>query len=195
MKIEDLYQMVLSKLGHIKEDESKLSRVFILLEQMDVDGGEEEIVGVDVEDGEEYRSLVMQIADALNDGFVCFVNPQTLEMEPVDCKGYYDAIEIAEQNEDMMDEYDLDFTKWDGYIRLQPFGREELRTAMGKFALEIDDPKLAEKLQNALEANKPLRKMLDMIRDADKWLVWQVFKKQEIINYVKGELADTDLPM
>ncbi|MCD7914261.1 MAG: hypothetical protein LUG96_02640 [Tannerellaceae bacterium] len=194
MKTEDLYQMVLSKLGHIKEDEDKLSRVFILLEEMDVNGEEEEIVGVQIEDKEDYRSLVMQIADALNDGFVCFLNPETLEIEPVDCKGYYDAIEIAEQNEDMMDEYGLDFTQWDGFIRFEPFGREDLRSAMEKFAGETDDEELAKKLQDALEANKPFRKMLDVIRHANQWDVWQVFKKQEIINYVKSGLADVDMP-
>lgn len=65
---------------------------------------------------------------------------------------------------------------------------------MEDFAEEIDDPELSRKLTDKLEANAPLRDMLKIIRHAGKEDVWNVFKKQEIINYVKGELADTELP-
>ncbi|MCD7938029.1 MAG: hypothetical protein LUG98_14325 [Tannerellaceae bacterium] len=194
MKTNELYQTVLSKLGHIKDEEEKLSRVYILLEEMEAGTPDEEIVSVDVHNREEYRELVMEIADALNEEFICFVNPETLEFEQVDCKAWFNPEEIAEQNEDMLDEYLLDYIKWDDYIRLDPFNREDLRRVMEKFAEDIDDPKLAKTLQNYLEEDRPLRYMLQKIRDAEKEDVWNVFKKQEIINYVKGELAETELP-
>lgn len=194
MRTDELYQMVLSKLGHIKDDEAKLSSVFILLEELEDGNQPGEIVSAEIEDGEEYKNVVMQIADALNDGFICFFNPETLEIEQVDCKAWFHPVEIAEQNDDMLDEYGLDYLKWNDYLRFDPFDREDLRIAMEDFAEEIDDPELSRKLTDKLEANAPLRDMLKIIRHAGKEDVWNVFKKQEIINYVKGELADTELP-
>ncbi len=194
MKTNELYQMVLTRLGHIKEDESKLAEVYVLLEQIGAGSTEEEILSADIDNGEEYRDIVMQIADAVNDGYVCFFNPETLEIEQIDRETWVDPVEIVEQNEDLMDEYQLDFAKWDNYIRFEPFRKDDLLRIVEKFATQIDDPSLAQKLENALEAEKGIHKLTQLIRDANKEDAWNVFKKQEIINYVKGELAETELP-
>ncbi len=66
-------------------------------------------------------------------------------------------MEIAEQNEDMLDEFALDYIKWDEYIRFDPFGRRSYGQLWRSFAVEIDDEKLGEKLQNEMELNRPLR--------------------------------------
>ncbi|MCC8142683.1 MAG: hypothetical protein LUD02_14990 [Tannerellaceae bacterium] len=182
------------RLGHIKDDQAKLSEVYILLEQMDAGSTEEEIVSADIDSAEEYRDIVMQIADAVNDGYVCYFNPDTLEIEQIDSKTWIDPEEIAEQNEDLMDEFQLDHVKWDNIIRFEPFRKDDMERILEKFAEQIDDPSLSKKLENALEADKGIHKLTQIIRDAGKEDVWNVFKKQEIINYVKGELAETELP-
>ncbi|MCC8186539.1 MAG: hypothetical protein LIP08_03230 [Bacteroides sp.] len=191
MKTKELYKEVSSMLYLIRNDEKKLSQVFNLLEELDAGTPSHEIPSPGSSD---YSSIVMQIADAVNEGYICFFNPDTEEIEQVACEGYFDYVEIAEQNEDMIDEFDLNYMNWDHYIRIDPLQKEDLRLIMEKYVNEMDDNKLSAQLRNVLETDQPLRNFLKKLKEAAKEDVWNVFKKQEIINYVKERLAEVELP-
>ncbi|MCD8261298.1 MAG: hypothetical protein LUD15_07250 [Bacteroides sp.] len=69
MNTKDLYQEIVEMLSRIRNDQGKLARVFNVLEELNAGLPLQEIQPSDRRD---YSSIVMQIADAINEGFICF---------------------------------------------------------------------------------------------------------------------------
>jgi hypothetical protein len=186
MRTEELYQYILEKLYNIKDDKVKLTHLLNWLDEEDLD----EINGyVPGEIPEEYKSIISQITDALNKGFVCFLNPYTFEIEQVQGKGIFDYEEYEEQNEDMIDEYGLNYIKWDDYIKFEPFDRTELLGKMEKFVFRSGDNKLKQQLGTDIEEERPIFRCMKVFEKAGRMEDWLSFKRAEAEAYVMNRLA------
>lgn len=141
----------------------------------------------------EYESVVEQITEAIYNGFVCYLNPDTLEIEQVSEDDSYNlpGAEYAELNEDMMDEYDLNYIKWDAYIRLEPFGRDDLINRIDQFIINMDDEKLKNQLEDFEDKEELLSEFPSILERTEHTLDWNMFYRNEIESYVKSQIIDT----
>lgn len=189
MKAEALYIEVINKLSQIRNDEEKLrvilERVNHVLEEVKQEGTPKIPA--------EYESIVTQIAESLWNGFICFLNPETLEIEQVADEGYYGFTEAEydEQNEDMVDEYGLTYPEWDRYVRFEPFGRNDLLNRIDQFIQDLGDEPLRTQLGDFSDTEELIRQFPEILERTGYTRDWTIFLKSEIEVYVKDQLIDT----
>ena len=141
----------------------------------------------------EYESVVEQITEAVYNGFVCYLNPDTLEIEQVSEEGFYNlpGAEYAELNEDMIDEYGLNYMNWDTYIRLEPFSRNDIINRIDQFIKNMDDETLKNQLEEFEDKEELLRQFPSILERTGHTLDWDMFYRNEIESYVKSQVMDT----
>lgn len=187
-----LYRDIQSMLTIIKDDEKKLMAVLTCLEDQ-ILGDENPKKEDEILPGCE--STVQQIADALYNGFVCYLNPETLEIEQIAQDTYFDADSISEQNDDMLDEYALDFMKWDSYIKFEPPGPNELLVMMEKYVSQLQDSLIGSRLVSALDDLTPVTSFQKMVTECGQEDDWMDFRRQETATYVNGILMEQLYPL
>lgn len=160
-----------------------------------IDGlGEEiEISQPSEEIPEEYLSIISQITDAVNNGFIVYFNPDTLEIEQISGEGDYEpaGIEYSEQNEDMIDEFGLNYTEWDNFIRFEPFGRDDVLSRIDIFVNRMDNPDLNSKLEKYIDRDELLERFPSILEKTDYREDWDTYKREEIESYVRSQVVGT----
>lgn len=187
MKSEELYVDIIGMLSLIDNDEEKLMAVLNFLENQILNDG---INPKNNELPEEYRSTILQIAHAIERGFVCYLNPDTLEIEQVENRGIFENEAYNEQNEDLLDEYDLSNAKWDDRIKFEPLDSNDVLLIMQKFVTQLNDEGLSRKLESVLGEENPVTKFRRIIEKSDKRSAWKAYRDQATIDYVKTRLLD-----
>jgi uncharacterized UPF0160 family protein len=187
MNADKLYEDILKLLALIKDDEEKLTIVLSYLEKQILN---EYQVEKKMTLPEKYKNTILQIADAIDTGIVCFLNPDTMEIEQVQNSTIFDLEEYKEQNDDMLDEFGMNYQNWDNYIKFEPLERDEVYRIMENFTSETDDTKLAGKLEDALSSPQPEPEFIRVISQYGKNTQWVKYKKQQTINRVKTQLLN-----
>jgi len=141
----------------------------------------------------EYTSIVEQITEAVYNGYVCYLNPETLEIEQAADEGTLGMSdsEYAEQNEDMIDEFGLNYTQWDSYIRFEPFSRDDMMNRVDDFINNMDDQKLKSQLDDFLDEEELFNQFPDILERTGHTIDWNVFLRNEIESYVKSQVSET----
>ncbi|MDR0744298.1 MAG: hypothetical protein LBF05_08090 [Tannerella sp.] len=187
MKTEDIYIEIVEKLSQLKEDREALIETLNFLETKMADRNREE-------NSEnippKYEEAVAQITESLNNGFTCFLNPETLEIELASNSGLYglSETEYDEQNDDMVDEFDLDYPGWDSYIRFEPFGRNDMLNMMEKYVSLLHDDNLRSQLENISDKEELVAQFDEMMQRTENSEDWNGFRKREIERYVRNQL-------
>lgn len=180
MKPNELLDQILPILHSVKDDEEKLQQILdFLLEEIYEEPDDEEIVIP-----EKYQKLVHDIAESIDCGLVCFINPETLEMEDVP-KSFLEErflTEIDDEEED--DELDLQHKNWEKCISVEPPESRESFGIMENFIDEVDDKNLQRKLVNALERRHPFANFKNTIENSDYRKKWFAFKQSKLEEYV-----------
>lgn len=190
MNTEDIYIDIVGKLSLIKDDKVRLTEVLNFLENQTLKGLNKEDTP---EIPEDYESIVNQITEAVNNGFICFFNPDTLEIEQAADTGFYGftGTEFAEQNEDIVDEYGLNYTQWDRYIRFEPFGRNDLINRIDQFVNQLNDQNLKSQLEN-IEDKEELFNQFNEIMERTGYIDdWNLYRRDEAESYVKSKLISS----
>lgn len=179
MKTDELLNQILPILHSVKEDEEKLQQILdFLLEEIYEEPDDE------VEIPEKYRELVSKIAEAIDCGMICFVDPATLEMEDVPKSVLEERFftELDEEDED--DELDLKHKNWEKCISVEPPESGESFAIMKDFVQEIDDKNLKRQLINALQNRRPFANFKNLIENSKFRKQWFAFKQKELEKYV-----------
>lgn len=180
MKTDDLLHQILPILHSVKDDEEKLQQILdFLLEEIYEEPEDEEFVIP-----EKYRELVRKTAEAIDCGMVCFINPATLEMEDVPKSLLEERFFTENDDEDEEDEFDLQHTKWEKCISVEPPESRESFEIMENFIDEVDDKYLQKKLVNALERRHPFANFKNTIENSDYRKAWFAFKQSKLEEYV-----------
>lgn len=187
MEPKFLYEDILGMLTIIKDDEKKLIEVLTCLEN--------QILGTENRKKKnaispEYRETIMQIATALENDFVCYLNPDTLEIEQLPRSTVFNMDDYEEQNDDMIDEFDMNYMKWDNYIKFEPPGPNELLIMMEKYVSQLKDSRIGSKLVTALDKINPVSSFIKVINASSQKEDWEEFRQQETINYVNDTLTN-----
>lgn len=187
MKTEEIYDDIVGKLSHIRQNREKLIEVLNFLETKTADDA-----GRNAEDNipPEYADIIMQITEALDDGFVCFLNPETLEVEQASNSGLFGVSETEydEQNDDMVDEFGLDYPEWRAYVRFEPFGRNDLLNVMEGYVEQLQDDTLRTQLENLSDKEELVTEFDEIMERTGNTENWNSFRKKEIGNYVTSHL-------
>lgn len=187
MRSKDKYKNLVEELSPLMDSDEKITEA---LRRMD----EQELEELDRRNGNEvphrYKSIVGQITEAVYNGFICFLNPETLEFEQASCKGYYEFVgsEVDELNDDMIDEQGLTYTEWDSYIRFEPFGRNDSLDRIEKFVDGLNNNELKLQLENLTDKEELYRSFRGIMERTGLLEAWNSFRRKEIENYVKNKL-------
>jgi len=187
MDTEKLYQDTLGLLSLIKNDENRLLEVLNLLENLQLNKYH---TGSPLEVPDEYKNSIMQIGEALENHFICFLNPETFEIEQVDCSAYFQSEDFEEQNDDRLGEFDLNYMEWNDYIRFEPLNFNETYLVMEKYVAQRRDEELTRSLEDSLSDEKPVTGFLRIIEENNQMENWLAYKKQAIVEYVTTRLLN-----
>lgn len=193
MNAQQLLNEILPILHSVKEDKEKLQKILdFLLEEIFEEPEENE-----PEIPEKFRKLVHDVAENIDCGLVCFINPETLEVEEipkemVDGLSYF-SINPELENEEDEDDEDEDEQKflhedWENCITVEPRESSESFKIMERFVDEVNDKSLKNKLVNALNNRKPFANFKNIVESSNYRKEWFAFKQHQLEIMVWEEL-------
>jgi len=187
MNAQQLLNEILPILHSVKEDKEKLQKILdFLLEEI-----YEEPEDIEPEIPEKYRELVHTVAENIDCGLVCFINPETLEVEEIP-KGMLDGFsdfsinrEFGDEDDDDDDDDDDDEQKflhddWETYITVEPRESGESFKIMEKFVGEVNEKNLKNKLINALSNRRPFANFKNIVESSNYRKEWFAFKQRQL---------------
>jgi hypothetical protein len=135
-----------------------------------------------------FLEMVPKIADKIDSGFVCYLNPETLEMEEIP-KHLFDDPKMFdfETGEPLLPE-EWEFSKWESYFVINPPDSDDSQLLMFEFDESIEDEKFSEKLFKILDQRKPFKKFKTFILNSAYREDWLAFKIQWMEKYVKDQI-------
>ena len=183
---EIIPRYIVEMLMSIKNDEKKLLKVLNFIEDEILEKNEDKD---ELEMTEEFKTIIPQITEALENGFIVYLNPETMEMEQIQNKTVAFLDEFEELNDDRMDEYELEYVKWDNYIKFEPLNYQDTATLTEDFVLQLSDTKLASELEDALTIEESMDEFCNIIeRSAKTSQEWKNFKQKVTEDYIKNQL-------
>lgn len=192
--MSDTLNQVLGIIRSVMDDEEKLEKILDFLLTEISDDEEESFPGIDLP--EKYQSVVNSIAQNIDAGMVCFLNPDTLETDtyPVEVLSEIDAFESEESRERMQDLYgwdELKFLDWETTIEFSPLPSHESFRIMEAFAERLnEDKKTQSQLIDALNRRKPFANFNHIIHNSDWRESWFDFKQKWMENEVAIQLKE-----
>ncbi len=186
----DITQMLIP----IKNDKNKLLRVLNFLENEIIEKNEDKDECEVVRD---YQPLITEIIESVENGFTVYLNPETMQIDQVEESTIFDMEEFEEQNDDLLDEYEMDYMRWDNYIKFEPFTPDDYNMLMEDFIHSLDDISLANELEDILSIEESYDEFYKIINTSDiNREKWENFKKKTLENNVRsqllGELKDLE---
>lgn len=179
MTKRELLDEILQILHTVKEDKNKLQQIFRFFNDEIYEKPEE------IEIPEKYKKVVSEIADSIDAGLVCYLNPETLETEEIPKNMLNDPNEFEEITGDTLDSRNLKHNEWKNCITFEPLESHESFKIMEQFADNMDDIKFHEKLINILNRRKPFANFKAIIDNSLYRQNWFDFKTQWLENHVK----------
>lgn len=126
-----------------------------------------------------YRELIKNIAASNDGGLVCFINPDTGEMEDALPEWLEDPGELEDAvNQDWDEMYS--FEKWERLIRIEPPDSHESFRIMEDFTEYEVSGHFQNQLINALGRNKPFRNFEDLVTQSKYKQDWFDYKQQRL---------------
>lgn len=182
MNADKLLDEILGILRLVREDRDKLQKILTFMEEEIYEEPEEE----EIEIPEKYKEIVPKIADSIDAGFVCFLNPDTLEMEEIPKLFMEDQFEEEEEEEEESDEtMDSKHYDWQNCITFEPLESSESFKIMEHFTDQLPDEKLQNKLINALNHRRPFANFKFVIDGSSYRQNWFDFKQRWLERHVK----------
>lgn len=187
MNKEDLLQNILNILNQVKDDKEKLQYIynFFIENIYEDDRGEEKL-----KIPEKFKVLIHNIAESIDSGFVCYLNPDTMKYVKVPCE-FYDGFYL-EDDDDIWQEELKKVDNWDKKIKIEPLKSHESFKIMEGFVDKIPDDILKNKLLNALERRKPFANFKNLIDYSDFRQEWFKFKQLYIEEFIYDLLKEED---
>ena len=187
MNKDEILGQILSILHTVKEDKQQLQKILDFLMHKIYQDPEGEF---DIPD--KYRKLIHDIADNINAGFICFVNPDTLEMEMVSKDLISDPEEYELTTGDKWED-SFKHDDWKKCITIEPPESGESFRIMEQFANEVDNQNLQNQLFYALSHAKPFANFKNIVENSSLREQWFEFKKLKLEAYVWEQLQN-ELP-
>ena len=149
---------------------------------------------------------IEKIAESIDAGFTCHINPDTGEMEETrdygDDFNYIDDVDDEEEYEEFLEsepEWQKEMRKdikeqtaridsWDRCITIEQPDSSEAFRFMAEFVEEIIPESEQKMFWKALQRKSPFANFNDLIHDSEYLEDWYEFKKKKLMEYVREEL-------
>jgi hypothetical protein len=132
--------------------------------------------------------LISSLADSLNAGLTCYLNPDSLEVIEVP-KALFDDFD-SENLEDFQSDLDRVESEWDNCITIEPPEPFESFKFMEQFArYEVQDKSIQERLIFALSNGKPFRNFKNIVESSSCRQQWFDFHQLCLEEYVRDQLT------
>lgn len=129
------------------------------------------------------EKVINEIAGLIDCGLICFLNPETLEIETIMGNSYYDDYS------DMRDEIFSRIDNWPKCIEIVPPESWEGFKIMEKFTLSFPETSIIrQRLLNALDRKEPFSHFKEIIETSEYKSLWFEFKHKELIELVRNQL-------
>jgi hypothetical protein len=186
MKKDVLLQNILVLLHQVKDDEARLDEIYNFLSDL-IEDEEEEFIDIP----EKFQLLVKNIAESIDVGEVCYINPDTLEVVEIPKElldgGFWDGDESIWESE-------LDKTSlWESKITVEPLRPQESYRIMELFTDNLSDPGFQNKLHIALGQKKPFAHFKNLIDNSVFRQEWFSFKQEYLERYVAAKFIENKL--
>lgn len=131
--------------------------------------------------------LIKEIAEQIDMGMICFLNPDTLELESAMGESYIYG-DGEEFNQEIYDKVN----KWEKCIRIDPLESYDSFKIMERFIEYCipDKDRLKERLWNAISGRKPFRQFKFLIDNSQYRQNWFDFKQEELEKAVRAQLEE-----
>lgn len=194
MKANELLDEILIMLRSFKGNREQLEKLhqFMLNELYTEEDTASEAIFIP----ERYKSLVKNVADSLTVGFVCYINPATMEEidipQSIVDNMIFDEEDNEEEEEDNLFYEDLKRIDrdWEKTIVINPPESRESFSFMEQFVNSLQESRLSKMLSEALSGRKPFRHFNHLIHQSDEREAWFAFRQKCLENYVAGILAE-----
>lgn len=187
MNAQQLLNEILPILHSVKEDKEKLQKILDFLLKEIYEGPEEE----EIEIPEKYGKLVHDVAEYIDCGLVCFINPETLELEQIP-KGMLDEFSDFSLNPELDDEEEEEqkflHDEWESCISVEPRESSESFKIMERFVDKVNDNNLRNRLVYALNNKKPFAHFKNIVESSSYRNEWFAFKQKQLEWLVWDEL-------
>ena len=185
MNSNNLLDEILQIIHAVKDDTRELQKILeflqenIIIEEQDDDDDDEFTLP------SRYDKIIKSIAGSIDAGLVCFLNPDTLEIEEIP-QGLFDDPEETEMQTGLsINELDLKYPEWEKRICIEPLESDESFKIMEKFVQTLSNDKHKNKLSDALQNKKPFAKFKQDIYNTPYRQDWFDFKDNWLQRYVK----------
>ncbi len=178
MNTKKLMDEILAILTSIQNDENKLKLVHDFMMKEIYEESEPEEIPV------KYKKVVFEIAGNLLIGFMCFFNPETLEVESVPQKMISDPEEYEMITREKYTDAEMKHLQWQKYIEVEPMESHQSFKVMEYFIGEVDDNNLQNKLINALNRRKPFANFKYIVETSKYRQQWFDFRQKQWEIYV-----------
>ncbi|MBG0782209.1 MAG: hypothetical protein H0S84_08070 [Bacteroidales bacterium] len=137
---------------------------------------------------EKFAELVNPIAQAIDAGFICYLNPETMEMEEIP-KQLIDDPQAYEMSTGINpEEEELKHETWDTCYVFEPLDSGESFKIMEHFVHRMEDEILQEELFYVLAHRKPFANFKALIDNSDYGERWFSFKMNWLKDYVRSKI-------
>lgn len=182
MNNNQLLQEILAALKTIQEDRPKLEKLHqFVFEEIYEEPEAEEIPA-------KYKKTVHEIADSLQAGLICFLNPDNLEVESIPERLAYDPEEFEMSTGETFESAGINHENWPRCVEIEPMDSHESFQIMEYFIDEISDKNLQEKVIKALNKPKPFANFKRLVEYSDYRQQWFDFRMKQYEYYVWNDI-------
>ncbi|MDD4426165.1 MAG: hypothetical protein PHS40_09595 [Mariniphaga sp.] len=140
---------------------------------------------------ERFEKHITEIADSIDAGLICYLNPETLEMEDIpqmlmNDPEEFEAITTGTHQEDE----EFQHEKWDEYYKFEPLESHESFQIMESFADSLKNESLQNQLYYALNHSRPFANFKAIIQNSKERQNWFNFKKEFLKQHVRRLIRD-----
>lgn len=189
--MNNLFDQILRIIEEVQDDEQQMQQILdYLLSEVDL----EKYKPIN-QLPEKYRPVVNEIAQYMDMGMICYLNPDSVKLSFIPQELFID-IERSDNVEEIKKQLDelhgwqiVDFLDWDNLIEFQPFTSYQSFQTMEKFTHNLpNDEKLRPRLIYALQNRKPFANFGRIINNSDLREDWFEFKREYLDNLVAEDL-------
>ena len=177
MNKQQLLDEILYMLRTVKEDRQKLQQIHdYFMAEIYEDEEKEEIP-------EKYKKVVSKIAEYIDAGLICFLNPDTLEVEDIPFDLYDDPDEFEALTGETAESLNLKHESWKKCITIEPPGSHESFNIMEFFTQSLNNENIQSQLFDALNRERPFANFKNIIENSTLRQSWFNFKHEQLEIY------------
>lgn len=177
MNKQQLLDEILYMLRTVKEDRQKLQQIYdYFMAEIYEDEAQEEIP-------EKYKKVVSAIAENIDAGLICFLNPETLEIEDVPFNLHDDPDELEALTGETIETLGLKHQTWENCITIEPPDSHESFKIMEHFAQSLTDENIQSRLFDALNRKRPFANFKNIVENSEFRQSWFNFKHEQLEIY------------